>query len=86
MKYEVIDQVIGETLRARREKLGLSTREMAQRLGVGKSTYSYYEIAHTSMPIHKFKMACDILGLDHIEVFEHAQEVMLEELKKGIVE
>ena len=41
--------------------------------GFTRSTYTRYERGEISMPITYFKDACEILGLDWVQVFREAQ-------------
>lgn len=50
-----------ENLRIARERRGLSQREMAERIGVAKSTYSLYESGNREPGVPTIKKIADVL-------------------------
>lgn len=81
MDYTIIDIYIGKVLRDHREKLHLSIREVSERTGIKKSSYSYYENGDRSMPMPVFKKLCEFYGLNYIDLMKEAQAIMIDVMK-----
>jgi len=66
---------IGKQLRNRRKNRRLSAQFLADALGCSKSTYTYYERGISSITIENLIKACDLLGLNWIEVVYNAKNI-----------
>lgn len=55
MEFNVLDQYVSDYFRKRREDFKYSTRYVAGRLGLAKSTYYYYEMNYRSICLYQFK-------------------------------
>lgn len=62
MPYEIKDIV--KIIKNKREKLKLSLRDLSSKTGISSSTLQRYETMETYMPIDKFQIICDVLGLE----------------------
>lgn len=56
--------ILGEWLREKREKAGITQEEIAQRLGVSKQSIHYYEKGTNMMTAKAFVTYCRIVGAD----------------------
>lgn len=68
---DTLNREISSTLLKMRKSKGYSQQELADRLGIPRSTYATYEqgVRETSMEI--LMKVCDICGFDIAEVVEH---------------
>lgn len=57
-----------ENLKTARERRGLSQKEMAERIGVAKSTYSLYESGNREPNVQTIKKIADILNVSADEL------------------
>ena len=66
MKEKEFNIRLGKTLREERKRIGYSIYDVAERIGVSKSTVSYWENGERTMSALYLKMYCDVLniGLD----------------------
>lgn len=62
MPYEIKDIV--KIIKNKRDELKLSLRDLSSKTGISSSTLQRYETMETYMPIDKFKIICDVLGLE----------------------
>lgn len=81
MDYSIIDMSLGKALHDRREQLKMTIREVSERTGIKKSSYSYYENGDRSMPTDTFIKLCGFYGLNHIDLMKEAQAIMIEVMK-----
>lgn len=73
MAYDTVDISIGEQLKEQRLKKHYSMQYMADRIGIQKSTYFYSESGRTGLSIGNLVKACEVLGLDYVQVIEKAK-------------
>ncbi len=57
-----------ENLRAARERKGLSQKELAENIGVAKSTYSLYESGNREPNVQTIKKIADLLNVSADEL------------------
>lgn len=70
-KYIVTQQeALAEVLRGLREISGYSQKEIANTLGISRSTYAYYELAKTLPSIFTLHKISEIFGVSLEEVIE----------------
>ena len=62
MPYEIKDIV--KIMKNKRDELNLSLRDLSSKTGISSSTLQRYETMETYMPIDKFQIICDVLGLE----------------------
>jgi Predicted transcriptional regulator len=62
MPYEIKDIV--KIIKNKRDELKLSLRDLSSKTGISSSTLQRYETMETNMPIDKFQIICDVLGLE----------------------
>ena len=62
MPYEIKDIV--KIIKNKRDELKLSLRDLSSKTGISSSTLQRYETMETYMPIDKFQIICDVLGLE----------------------
>lgn len=62
MPYEIKDIV--KIIKSKRDELKLSLRDLSSKTGISSSTLQRYETMETYMPIDKFQIICDVLGLE----------------------
>ena len=62
MPYEIKDIV--KIIKNKRDELNLSLRDLSSKTGIISSTLQRYETMETNMPIDKFQIICDVLGLE----------------------
>jgi transcriptional regulator with XRE-family HTH domain len=67
-----LDRVIGQRLRRRREALGVTTAELADRVGVSPQQLHKYETGVNRVATSRLVAACAALGLSAAEVLEEA--------------
>ena len=60
--YEIKDIV--KIIKNKRDELNLSLRDLSSKTGISSSTLQRYETMETNMPIDKFQIICDVLGLE----------------------
>lgn len=53
----------GRIIRKRREELGLSQQEMAERLNMSQSTYSRIEAKDEDLTVRQLKLIAEVLGV-----------------------
>lgn len=70
MEFNVLDQYVSDYFRKRREDFKYSTRYVAGRLGLAKSTYYYYEMNYRSMPLDIVKKLLNLYNEDGNELIE----------------
>lgn len=63
-----LQQNLSETLRSLRTKLGLSQSELAEKAGLSRSQYAYYEFGHIMPDLFSLKKIAEVLNVD-ISVF-----------------
>ena len=71
----------GKLIRRRREQLGLSQQEMAERLNMSQSTYSRIEQKDEDMTIRQLKTIAEVLEIqladllpDELIIYNHEQK------------
>ena len=62
MPYEIKDIV--KIIKNKRDELKLSLRDLSSKTGISSSTLQRYETMETYMPIDKFQIICNVLGLE----------------------
>lgn len=83
MKYEIIDRFFGSVFREKRLGQGLTTQDVADRIGLKRQTYYYYEIGERSMPLDVLKSLCLLYGVDWMDLIRQGQQVYLEAVEHG---
>ena len=73
MAYDAVDISIGKQLKEQRTKKKYSMQYLADRIGIQKSTYFYCENGRTGLSVSNLIKACEVLGLDYVEVIEKAK-------------
>jgi repressor LexA len=68
------DMRVNEKIRQLREKLGITQKELAQKVGVDQTTISYYEAGKRSITVDMLQKIADALGVD-VRYFFEDQEV-----------
>lgn len=63
MKEKEFNIRLGNALREERKKIGYSIYDVANRIGVSKSTVSYWENGERTMSALYLKMYCDVLNI-----------------------
>ena len=66
---------IGTLLKSKRTNKGYSYQNVADLLGVNKSSIFYYEDGSTSVPIEKLEKLCTIYDTDIYSFFEELKNV-----------
>ena len=61
---------VGERILRRREELGLTMEELAEKVGVTKSTVNKYEKGQIDMKVSTIRSLHDVLGLSYIELLD----------------
>ena len=61
-------EYFNENLRWAREQKGLSQKDVAERIGVAKSTYSLYESGNREPNVHTIKKIADVLDVSADEL------------------
>lgn len=72
--FDKVDVNIGNQFKQQRTIKHYSMQYMADRLGIPKSSYYYYECGRSSMAMSMFVKSCEILGLDYVQVVENAKK------------
>lgn len=67
------DKSLGEALRNKRQKKGLSQEHVAQQLGITKMAVSNWETGKRSMYAESLASYCRILGITMQEVFDEME-------------
>ncbi|MCU7491352.1 MAG: helix-turn-helix transcriptional regulator [Ignavibacteria bacterium] len=62
--------IIGENLRAFREKMGLSQQEVADFLGIQRANISYYETEARNIPLKHLESLADLFGVELADLLE----------------
>lgn len=78
-----------QTIRKRRKELGISQKEMADKLGVGRQQYSNLETGRTELSMQRLQTIKEILGMQNAsqkEAVSIIEEIIgaLERLKNVI--
>jgi transcriptional regulator with XRE-family HTH domain len=68
------EPIIGETLRALRQKKGWTLDEVARRSGIPRTTLLSYETGHTRVPADRLKILADLYGVSVDYLLEEAQK------------
>jgi transcriptional regulator with XRE-family HTH domain len=75
----------GKIIRKRREQLGLSQQEMADRLNMSQSTYSRIEQKDEDITIRQLKSIAEVLEVqladllpDELIILNHEQQVQMQ--------
>ena len=58
-----------QTLKEKREELGVSQKAVANHLGIARQTYAGYEEKQEKMTIEQAKSVCEFLRCDLAEIF-----------------
>jgi len=69
-----IGKALAETLKSRREKLGLSKNSLAQKAGVSVQSVSFIEDGVNSPSISTLLRFCDALGTTPEKLFKEARK------------
>ena len=64
---------IGKMLKEKRTKKRMTQQQVADRLGITRSAYGYYETGRTAVDIETFKAICQIL---YIDPYEFLREIL----------
>ena len=83
MKYDVIDKFFGDVFRERRKSQNWTTQDVADKIGIIRQTYYYYEIGERSMPMDVFKALCALWNIDWMDLIRQGQQVYIEALQDG---
>ncbi len=70
MKYKPIDITIGARLKALRERMGYSTRYVADLIGKSNVAVTYFETGRNGVDLSTLKKLCNIYNVDMIEFLE----------------
>ena len=70
----VLRKELGIELRNMRQQCGFSQQEVADRLGVGRTTISGYEIGKRGIEIDLFFRYCDICHTDPYQLLENVRK------------
>lgn len=73
MAFDAVDISIGKQLKEQRIKKHYSMQYLADRIGIQKSTYFYCENGRTGLSVGNLVKACEVLGLDYVQVIEKAK-------------
>jgi transcriptional regulator with XRE-family HTH domain len=75
----------GKLIRRRREQLGLSQQEMAERLNMSQSTYSRIEQKDEDITIRQLKTIAEVLEIqladllpDELVIYNHDQKSVIQ--------
>lgn len=74
MKYNLIDERIAEYFKSKRKNAKYSSYYVAERLGIPKSTYYYYELGERSMPEEIMKKLLNLYNDDGNELLNLMQK------------
>lgn len=74
MKYNLLDDCIAKYFREKRLSAKYSSYYVAERLGIPKSTYYYYEIGKVSMPKDTMKKLLSLYNEDGDELLDEMQK------------
>ena len=61
--YYNVNELVAEKLKKCRKQCGLSQQQVAQALNIDRSTYSYYELGHTTPGIEKIPKLAKIFNI-----------------------
>lgn len=64
---------IGKMLKEKRMKKRMTQQQVADRLGISRPAYCYYETGRTAVDIETFKSICQIL---YIDPYEFLREIL----------
>jgi transcriptional regulator with XRE-family HTH domain len=73
-------KLIGERLRACRVKLDLSQAELAERVGMLRTSISNIEAGRQKLPLHVLYLICHLLETDVESVIPSMEEVLIPDL------
>lgn len=79
MPYEIKDIV--KIIKNKRDELNLSLRDLSSKTGISSSTLQRYETMETNMPIDKFQIICDVLGLEADKLLSNKKEELTNQEK-----
>lgn len=82
MEFNYLDQYVSDYFRKKRELNKYSTRYVAGRLGLAKSTYYYYEMNYRSIPLDVVKKLLAIYNEDGNDLLDGLQSVFNREMIK----
>jgi len=74
------NQIIGQNLRALREKIGLTQEALAQYLGISREQVSYFEIGQRSIPSPLMRKLADLFCMEEYDFYEedlHARNISI---------
>jgi len=72
--------IVGKNLKILREKSGFTQAQVADFLGINRSTYSNYESGDREAPLDILEKSADLLGCDLYLLFEEDEKVVQEML------
>lgn len=84
MNYYPIDKYIAISIKNARIGNHITMQELANKLGITRSTYCRYEHAERSIPSNTFRNLCKYLKLNDIVILREAQEYMIKCFSKGL--
>ena len=77
---------IHENIRRIRMRLGYSQEEMAEKMGVARTTYSNFELAKTNLLCDNFYLFAEVAGVTEEEILYGGPERSLGILNEGALE
>lgn len=71
-----MDKIIGQNLCKLRKVNNFTQEQVAEYLGINRSTYSNYELGEREMPFELLERTADLLGCDLIVLMEEDETVV----------
>ena len=83
---ELLYNLIGQRLKARREELGYSQAWLADRVGLIRTSITNIEAGRQKLPLHSLYEICLTLDVDPIEVLPTTGEVGTHEREEVVID
>lgn len=77
----IINEMIGEKLKALRLKGGYSLADVGNRLGITRNAYHNYERGKRSIPIDTLDKFCSIFNANYLDLLGEVQDEYIDYLK-----
>ena len=73
-----MNKIIGQNLCKLRKANNFTQEQVAEYLGINRSTYSNYELGEREMPFELLERAADLFGCDLVLLLEENKELILQ--------
>ncbi|MBQ0112297.1 MAG: helix-turn-helix transcriptional regulator [Bacteroidales bacterium] len=74
-EFDPFDIAVGSIIKDARKSKNLRAQDMANYLGIYKSTYFYIEAGKVGLSLSRLIKICTYLGIDYVDVMERAREI-----------